>query len=293
MRGAALALLLVAGACTPLEPVEDPTPADEGAPEWPPPTTLGPSARPAPLVLPDAYDGTDPIPLVLVLGGYWNLASELDDWFGVSDRVDEDGFALLLPDGTVDSDGAPFWNATDTCCDYDGTDVDDAGWLLGLMAEAQDRVAIDPSRIVAVGHSNGGFMAYALACEPESPLTGLLSLAGSSWLDAADCAATHGVDVLQAHGDLDDVMPFEGDDVGPGALEVLARWSDRAGCDPGLVHNGWREYVDDGADDETEVSRALNCAEGSVELWTMTGADHYPEVRPDFIADGLARLLAP
>ncbi|MCP4872948.1 MAG: hypothetical protein GY898_30010 [Proteobacteria bacterium] len=285
-----MALAAVVAGCGPTDP-DGGTPGEGWEPEWPPPTELGPADRAAPLLLPDAYDGTSPVPLVLVLGGYWNLAEELDDWFGVSDRVDEDGFALLLPDGTIDSEGAPFWNATDTCCDYDGTDVDDAGWLLGLIEETRARVAIDPAGVVAVGHSNGGFMAFALACEEGSPLTGVFSLAGSSWMDPDDCAASHAIDVLQVHGDVDDVMPYEGDDVGPGALEVAARWSERGGCDPGLAPNGSREYVDDGVDDETEVSRALDCTDGSVELWTMTGADHYPDVTAGLIEDALARLL--
>jgi len=285
-----VALVAVGFSCSVL-PIRVAPPEPGPSPEWPPPTELGPADRPARLLLPDGYDTTEELPLVVLLGGYWNLAEELDDWFGVSDRVNFDDFALLLPDGTIDSDGAPFWNATDTCCDYDGTGVDDAGWLLDLIAEADARVAIDSTRVVAVGHSNGGFMAYALACEPDSPLSGLLSVAGSSWLDAGDCAATHPVDVIQAHGDLDDVMPIDGDDVGPAALEVLERWADRGGCDPGLADHGRREYVDDGVDDETAVSRAEGCDEVDVELWLLEGSDHYPEVHEWFISDALELLL--
>ena len=54
----------------------------------------------------------------------------------------------------IDSEGWPFWNATDTCCDYDGSGVDDAGYLTRLLDEALERVAIDPARVVFMGHSN-------------------------------------------------------------------------------------------------------------------------------------------
>jgi polyhydroxybutyrate depolymerase len=278
-----LALLL--SACPSSAPLgdDDDSAADNGPvrAEWPPPPTLG-GDRPAAVVVPEAYDGFEPMPLVLLLGGFWNLSSDLDAWIGVSDQVDAHGFVLLMPDGTLDPDGAPFWNATDTCCDDYGSGVDDAGYLRALIEEATERLAVDASRVVMVGHSNGGFMAYRMACEPDSPVTGLVSIAGSGWLDPADCHATHPVAVLQVHGGLDDVMPFDGDAWAPGALEMLERWAERDGCVGELTEDpSPLELVDDGLDGETKVSRYGGC-ERPVELWWLDGSDHYPEFRPEF-----------
>ncbi len=271
-------------ACAPADPAE-------GGPEWPPPTELG-DERPAALRVPVAYDGTEELPLVVLLGGYWNLASDLDDWLGVSESVDTQGFFLLMPDGTTDPDGAPFWNATDTCCDDFGSGIDDAGYLGGLIEEAGARLAVDATRVTMLGHSNGGFMAYRMACEPDSPVTALVSIAGSSWLDADDCAANRPVSVLQVHGVLDDVMPIDGDEYAPGALEVLGRWADRDGCSGDLVDEPVRrEYADDGLDDETTAASYAGCGEQDVALWSLDGNDHYPEFTPAFTTDAIAWLL--
>jgi len=265
-----------------------------GAPsEAPPgevPATLG-GDRPAAFVVPAEHDGVTPLPLVLLLGGYDYLSADLDVWIGVRDRVDELGFALVMPDGLVDSAGSPYWNATDTCCDFDGSGVDDAGYLRGLVAEAQDVVPVDGARVVVVGHSNGGFMGYRLACEEQAPVTALVSIAGSGWLDADDCVAERPVSVLQVHGLDDDVMPFDGDGDAPGALTMLQRWAGRNGCGGALQAEGLRDYADDGVADETAVSSYGGCAGQDVELWAMEGTDHYPAFRPEFARDALGWAL--
>lgn len=270
---------------------DDSTPADVRA-EWPPPEQLG-GDRPAALRVPDAYDGWQAMPLVVLLGGFWNLASDLDGWLDMSGRVDTDEFLLLLPDGTIDPDGAPFWNATDTCCDFYGSGVDDAGYLRGLIDEAVARLSVDTDRVVLLGHSNGGFMAYRMACEPDSPVTALVSIAGSGWLDPDDCEASHPVSVLQVHGELDDVVLFDGDADAPGALELLARWAERAGCSGGLQEDpARREYADEGIENETIASSYGGCAAGlAVDLWLMEGSDHYPEFRAGFAAAALDWLF--
>lgn len=276
--------LLLALACTSTpvpqtEAADASTPPDAG-PEIPAPTQLG-GARPARVIVPAVYDVARPLPLIVLLGGYSYLSSELDDWLGLSKRVDEDRFVLLLPDGTRDLDGEPFWNATETCCDYDASGIDDVAYLRGLLTEAKSRLAIDPTRVYFVGHSNGAFMADRMACEIPAEIAGIGSIAGSDFLDPSLCRADRGVSFLQVHGSADDVMPFAGDDEAPGARELLRRWAERADCDP----TSWveeplrRDLVDGRVKDETQVGRyGSGCTAGvAVELWRLEGVDHYPE----------------
>lgn len=258
--------------------------ADGGTVELPPPEVLGGDDRPAVILTPSDYDGTEPLPLLVLLGGYYNLASDLDGWIGASEYVNDEDFILLLPDGTIDPDDAPFWNATDTCCDYYDSGVDDVAYLRGLIAEAQTRLAVDSSRVVLIGHSNGGFMAYRMACDAGDQVTAVVSMAGSGWLDAANCHPTQPVSVLQVHGSVDDVMPFGGDDEAPGALEMLGRWAERDGCTAGSLTESptRREFVDDRRADETTES-AYACPPGlDVRLWYLQGSDHYPEFSWDY-----------
>ena len=86
--------------------------------------TLG-GQRPALLVLPTDPDPETPIPLVLSLHGFTSHSAQHDRYFGLSQRVNDDRFALIMANGTRDPDGNRFWNATDFCCDLHNTQVDD------------------------------------------------------------------------------------------------------------------------------------------------------------------------
>ncbi|MEY3012124.1 MAG: hypothetical protein RIT45_859, partial [Pseudomonadota bacterium] len=262
----------------------------------PPPTSIGPADRPAALRLPTDYDAVTPLPVVVLLGGYDSFAKDAEAWFGLGKLVDSLGFALLMPDGVVDSKGSPTWNATDTCCDYDGVGTDDVGYLSGLLDALAQQVHIDPRRVVLFGHSAGGFMAYRMACDRAERVAAVVSVAGSGYKDAWLCSPAVPVSVLQIHGSKDDVMPYGGDDEAPGALEITSRWGARNGCDASswAEEPGKLDLIDDGAADDTTVSAfQKGCAPGTdVRLWTLAGVDHYPEPLPAFRTSALGWALA-
>ena len=251
--------------------------------------TIG-GERPAALLLPTDYDDSEPLPLVLMLHGYGSSAAQNDAWMGASQLVAEGGFGLILPDGTLDPDGNRFWNATEACCNFYRAGVDDAGYLAGLVAEAQTYGGAGP--VAAVGVSNGGFMAYRLACEGLPGLIAVVSVMGSSYNDPADCAAPAPVSVLQIHGDADAIVRYDGglaDGDGalvadtPGASEVVWRWAERAGCNPDAREDLEPIELDySAAGAETTVQRIREgCADGvTVELWTMRGVGHFPAFQP-------------
>ncbi len=234
--------------------------------------------RPALLLTPAAYDGSRPLPLVVLLGGYFNLGSDLDAWLGTREYLNDLDFILALPDGLIDSAGAPYWNATDTCCDSDGRGNDDVAYLSGLIEEAHTRLNVDRSRVILLGHSNGGFMGYRMACERPDLVSTLVSMAGSGWREPEQCAHPAPVSVLQVHGLLDEVMPFVGDETAPGALEIVSRWGRRNGC----ALDTWAEAPDrlelvdeDGIENETTVLSYHGCTQDT-RLWQLEGSDHYP-----------------
>jgi polyhydroxybutyrate depolymerase len=300
MRQVLLALSLCC-ACTPNSTLSQPHTESNGTggasetKEWPPPDTIG-TDRPAVVSVPSSYDAKQPLPAVFLLAGYDHASTDLDDWIGVSDKLDALDFVLVQADGLRDSDGAHFWNATDGCCDYDETGVDDVGYLTDLISELIERFAVDQRHIIIVGHSNGGFMGYRMACEPNSPISALVSIAGATWLNAADCQATRPVSVLQIHGDSDENMPFEGDESAPGALEALTRWGARADCDL----SSWNEepekleLADDTLNEETTVSRYTSgCKTGTdIALWFLEATDHYPPLRASATSRALSWAVA-
>ncbi len=255
--------------------------------------TIG-GERTAQLLLPaDRRD--EPMPLVLSLHGYGGDSDGQDWYFGLSARITEYGFALIAPQGTIDSSGYAFWNATDGCCNFYGSDVDDTGWINELVAEAGEIIEI--SGVYVVGYSNGGFMSYRVACDGLAGLVAIASLAGSSFGDPEQCAEASPVSVLQIHGTQDMQIPYEGtleyEGGYPGAVELVTRWAERAGCNLDsavALPNVDLEMAIGGA--ETSVQRIREgCAEGiTIELWTLEGADHFPDFQEDW-PDRLLRWL--
>src|SRR5215467_1279540 len=83
--------------------------------------------RPYQLVVPAGYDAAHPTPLVVMLHGYTSSGVAEDGYLGWSRLAQQDSFLLALPDGTKDTTGSRFWNATDACCNFYGSTVDDVG----------------------------------------------------------------------------------------------------------------------------------------------------------------------
>ncbi len=251
--------------------------------------------RTARLQFPPGTEG-EAIPLVLSLHGYSGEADAHDWYFGLSERILEYRFALITPQGTADSRGNAFWNATDGCCNFEGSDVDDSAWLRGLVAEARE--IVDVSGVYVTGYSNGGFMAYRLACDGLDGLVAIASLAGSSFGDPERCADAAPISILQIHGTADLDIPYDGtlQYVGgyPGAEELVERWAERAGCD--LAQSTELPRVDledvlEGAETTVRQHRE-GCSDGiTVELWTLEGADHYPFFTDDWPDHLLAWLF--
>ena len=56
-------------------------------------------------------------PLIVSLHGYGSNSADHAVYFPLHERVNTDGFALLIPNGWINSMGYQFWNPTDECCD--------------------------------------------------------------------------------------------------------------------------------------------------------------------------------
>lgn len=287
-----LPLMLSLLACQPTEDAKDGPPDPRQDPSgWP--ETVG-GERPAAVVAPTNHDGQSLLPLVVLLHGYGVNAVLQDLVFQLSPRVDRMGFVLLMPDGTEDATGMPFWNATEACCNFYGSEVDDSAYLAGLIDEVEAAWPIDPDRITVVGHSNGGFMSYRMACDHADRLAGIAPLAGGTFRDEADCHASQAISVLHIHGTADPDVSFVDDGWTPGAEASLARWTDRAGCKPQGTNEGRADY--DITMDGSETTRTAwrqGCDAGlDFQLWAIEGAGHVPAFSETFRDDLATWLLA-
>ena len=248
--------------------------------------------------VPSGYDPDIPTPLVLLLHGYGGSGDWQESYMQFGPLVDQYGFFYLHPDGTEDTLGLQFWNASDACCDFYGSGVDDSGYLRALIDEMKSLYNIDDRRVYFVGHSNGGFMSYRMACDNADTVAAIASLAGVTSYDPDDCTPSEPVHVLQIHGTGDNVIYYGGGELlgvpYPGAVETVETWAAYDGCE--LIGESMPPLNLDAniPGDETLVTQyATECEPGgSAELWTIVGGGHSPALSDDFSRLVIEFLLA-
>jgi polyhydroxybutyrate depolymerase len=256
--------------------------------------------------VPPTYRKGTPAPLVILLHGYSGTSADVGEYIDLQPVAAARGFLYVRPNGTKDSTGNQFWNATDACCDLNGVGVDDSGYLATLIGDLTSTYSVDPRRIYVIGHSNGGFMAHRMACDHADLVAGIVSLAGATFEDTSKCRPTTAVSVLQVHGTADNTIPYDGGSVGgaefPAAPVTAKDWATLDHCTatptPGrdLDIAGQPDTRTPGGDlsgAETQVLEYGGCEnKASVELWSIKGGGHIPGLTPAFATDIMDFLLA-
>ena len=269
---------------------DSPDSADSGSSPFDPnpSTTIGPTDRPVEVVLPSSYDHTRSYPVVVMLHGYSATAALQDVIFGLRARVETMDFILVAPDGLVDSYGNQYWNAATECCDFDETGVDDVGYISGLIEEAQSLYPV--SHVAVMGHSNGGFMSYRMACERPELVDRIASLAGTLSAVPAECPRSEAVRVLHMHGTRDTSVRYESFSGHNGARDSITHFTELGGC-TGPTVDGQRDHIRDVDGAETTVE-IWDCPDGDMQLWTGEGGDHVYLSANDDYRDQLATWLS-
>ena len=159
------------------------------------------------LVMPaEPIDGS---PLIVSLHGYGSNTAGHSESFPLHRQVVSRGFGLLLPNGTPDGKGNQSWNSTDQVSTTGKASADDYAYLAGLVTRAKEFK--DFGAVYVFGYSNGGFMAYHLACKGLPGLRAVASIAGTSYVDDASCEDAPPVSVLHIHGSADEVILYGGE----------------------------------------------------------------------------------
>jgi len=243
-----------------------------------------------PLYLPSEMEPGADLPLVISLHGFTGNGNAHENYFNLRSQIDERKFMLCVPNGFQNSQGERYWNATNYCCDFEGQAPDDSGYLRTLIEQVIDEYSVDLDSIHVVGHSNGGFMSYRMACDHADLISSIASLAGATFDNPSDCVPSEPVHILQIHGTNDDVIAFNGSCIipfffcQPGAEGSLSIWSQYNQCDGGFENAGSLDLVNGISGSET--SRTViseGCSDhGSAELWAINGGDHGPSFNSNF-----------
>jgi polyhydroxybutyrate depolymerase len=278
----ALLLILLLAACQPATatpaaiPIPSPTPAYTAANcqtgDHTQQLTSGGQARQYILNVPSAYQPEKPVALVLGFHGAGSSAREFESYSDFSFIANMESFIVVYPQALG---GHPTWNTTA------GPDNPDIQFVRDLLDDVESRCHIDPNRIYASGHSNGGGMANRLACDLSDRIAAIGSVSGAyQWSE--ECSPRRPVAVLGIHGTDDLIIPYSGypDAKEPPAAyyaisipipQWASSWATRNGCDP----------KPSSLDQSDRVTRDTwsNCRAGvEVILYTIRGGGHgWPE----------------
>ncbi|NUW35520.1 polyhydroxybutyrate depolymerase [Nonomuraea sp. SMC257] len=201
-------------------------------------------------------------PLVVMMHGGFGSARQAERSYGWDAEADRRRFAVAYPDGPA------AWDVGDGCCGRPGREqVDDVAFITRMIADVGHRLGIDSGRVYATGISNGGMMAYRLACD-----TRIFAAVGPvATTRLGDCPAPAPLSVIHIHGLADETVRFDGaagtgiaEIDGPPVPEVVAGWR--------AVDHCGRPTVTRSGPVTTEAAR---CARGrAVTLITVEGAGH-------------------
>jgi polyhydroxybutyrate depolymerase len=116
-------------------------------------------------------------------------------------------FIVAGLNGSIHED-ASSWNAGNCCTNATTYQENDLLFASTVIDFVTSKYSIDKSRVWAMGHSNGGMMAYRLACDLSDKVTAIAVVTGALVDDS--CNPAKPVSTLHIHGNLDPTVPFHG-----------------------------------------------------------------------------------
>ena len=185
--------------------------------------------------------GAGPFPTLLALHGYGASAHDL---LGIAPLVSQvvpgDGVLFLCPQGPIELQVGPGQNGYAWFPLSEGGEIEMAslvgarGAIEGFLEDALEAYPIDPERLVILGFSQGGVMAFDLALGRPERFKALVGL--STWLpdlvvDALPPSDDRaGLQTLMIHGSQDPMIAIDNAQAARGKLQAL-------GLEP-----AWGEY---------------------------------------------------
>lgn len=221
-------------------------------------------------------------PLLVVLHGRGGDAEAVRHASGLDALADAAGFLVAYPEGSRGWLGLfrTDWNAGACCGAAARQGVDDVGFLRALIDRVAEAGLVDRRRVYVAGFSDGGRMAYHVACRAADVVAAIGVVAGS--LVSPDCAPSRPVPVVAFHGTADPSVAYD-EPIPPAAggplpatdppLPASVRfWAARAGCRGAATSRL--------APDVTRTAFAP-CAGAAVVFYAIAGGTHGWPGEPD------------
>jgi polyhydroxybutyrate depolymerase len=165
--------------------------------------TVGSLQRTAKVHVPASYSPSTPIALVVNVHGRTHNATGQATLSHAIAKSDAAGFVVIHPEAW----GSPTsWNAG-ACCDPATTNnIDDIGFMMKLLDEAEQKLCIDKQRIYFMGLSNGGYLSHRAGCQLAERVAAIAPVAAN--LIYQGCAPARPMPVWLAHGTADPLVSY-------------------------------------------------------------------------------------
>jgi len=249
---------------------------------------VGASERSYEIDVPAHRERAQALPVVIVFHGGGGAADSVRRQSRMSARGEADGFITVYPQGSGGIAGRlKTWNAGTCCGPAMQQRIDEMAFVAALLDDLAAAVAIDRARVYATGISNGGMMAYEVACAFADRIAAIAVVAGE--MTALErCRPSRPVPVLVIHGSDDRNLPVDGG-VGAKAFAVHDVRSVAAAVEFWRRHDGCADSARSEVAGTVRRTRYASCSGGSeVELVTIEGGGHsWPG------GDRIARFLDP
>ncbi len=247
--------------------------------------------RPTELFLPSPDNSKELTGILINLHGYSGDSISQTNYTFLKESALAAGLAYIAPDGLKDGSGNRYWNASNACCDFAKTGVNDVAYIDGLIDEISKGYNLDKSRIYLFGHSNGHFMSYQYLCTSKNTVAAIAGLAGSMDSSPEQCSGKS-ANVLHIHGDADATISYVGGAIFsqryPSVDEVMQRWSNNNQCSAKPENKMDLIAAMSGAE---TTSFPFDCSKGSLELWKLNGGVHVPVLDRGFANQVLQWLI--
>jgi polyhydroxybutyrate depolymerase len=183
--------------------------------------------------IPTGYTGRTQVPVVMdfhPLGGTGARQQSLSNFGAVANAR---GFIAVWPNGVGNS-----WNVGRCCGTAQQQRIDDVAFARAIVRDLQaDAACIDTRRVYATGCSNGGGMAYKVACDAADTFAGVAPVDFDCITNPTNnpscgmCTPSRPITEVQFRGTRDTAVPFNGGNTPvvaglafPGAVQNFMIW---------------------------------------------------------------------
>ncbi|MBS1990064.1 MAG: alpha/beta fold hydrolase [Cyanobacteria bacterium SZAS LIN-3] len=160
--------------------------------------------------VPPGYTPDKPMPAVVMLHGITENADVFADRTQMNAKADHEGFITVYPEGNplLKNQTHLAWNVANWDIFHPARHADDVEFVGKVIDRIGQELNVDANRTYLAGFSNGGMLAQQVAAEKSDKLAAV-ALVGAA-LSGKDKAPKSPVSVIDIHGTLDPVVPYEG-----------------------------------------------------------------------------------